>query len=187
LYNAFSSQTVYYTIIDVAIRKKLEYGVYFVFIYFLPMLVFNTFPANVVKKTVCVCLFVFFGNTYIMPRSLYTQKLLFNNKHIASWRTYGQSFHKITWRKELTFGQKNFQTLLSVESLRLLKFIPCVGHHQLTWVLFQFPISTITYFILLRVLVYQYIVHFPISWILDTNKRKRNSTWKTKRNKKGGI
>lgn len=61
------------------------------------MLVFNTFPANGVKKPAVYASVFFFGKTYFMPRSVYTQKLLFNIKHIiTSWTTYGQSCHKMT-------------------------------------------------------------------------------------------
>lgn len=65
------------------------------------MLVFNTFPENVVKKqAVCVVFFFFFLKTFNVPRSLYTQKLLFNIKQMASWTTYGQSCHKMTQKQE---------------------------------------------------------------------------------------
>lgn len=38
--------------------------------------------------------------TFNVPRSLYTQKLLFNIKQMASWTTYGQSCHKMTQKQE---------------------------------------------------------------------------------------
>lgn len=63
------------------------------------MLVFNTFPENVVKKQ-AVCVFFFKKKTFNVPRSLYTQKLLFNIKQMASWTTYGQSCHKMTQKQE---------------------------------------------------------------------------------------
>ena len=43
---------------------------------------FKYISSKCCKKTGCVCSFFF--NTFIMPRSLDTQKLLFNIKHVAS-------------------------------------------------------------------------------------------------------
>lgn len=53
------------------------------------------------KNRLCVWFFFFFFlKTFNVSRSLYTQKLLFNIKQMASWTTYGQSCHKMTQKQE---------------------------------------------------------------------------------------
>lgn len=94
------------------------------------------------KNTACECVF-FLEKTYNMSRSLYTQKLLFNlNRSRLNQRATLLQNDSIA-RNKLIFGQKNNQRLLPVDSLSLLKFICSLGLHQLTWKIFQFPVSAI--------------------------------------------